>query len=36
MTLNEVLTMFGGTISAAAVYGFVFGVIIFWVPRNAK
>jgi hypothetical protein len=36
MTLSDFLTMFGGTQAAAATFGFLFGIIIFWIPRNIK
>lgn len=36
MTLNDTLTMFGGTMGAASVMGFVWGVILIWLPKNIK
>lgn len=36
MTELEAIKLLGFSIGVAACFGFVFGVIIFWVPKNIK
>jgi hypothetical protein len=36
MTQLDVLQLLGNSIGVAAVFGFVFGVLIIWLPKNVK
>lgn len=36
MTLYDTLIEFGGTVAVAAVFGFITGVLIIWLPKNVK